>query len=98
MPLWSRDGKQLFFGETTLARDLSVVSITTRPSLTFGNPTHVPRVGLLAARGGPNSPRNWDIAADDAARSVLSMLTIRNRRFRIVLNWFTELQRRVPIK
>jgi Tol biopolymer transport system component len=98
MPLWSRDGQQLFFSEMTLATDLSVVSVTMRPNLTFGNPTHVPRIGRAAARGGPAAPRNWDIAADDYRQVGVVDPEETRPQIRVVINWFDELKARVPAK
>ena len=98
LPFWSRDGKQLFFGQSTSGTELSVVSITTRPNLAFGNPTRVPRIGSMATRGGTNSPRNWDIAADDNRQIGVVDPEETQPQIQVVLNWLEELKQRVPTR
>jgi serine/threonine-protein kinase len=94
-PVWSSDGKELFFAEPASV-ELTVVSITTRPSPTFGNPTHVPRAGFFAARS--ENLRNFDIAPDDNRQIGVVDAGETQPQIRVVLNWFEELRQRVRTK
>ena len=96
MPFWSRDGKQLFFAENYTSADLTVASVTTRPVLTFGNLTSLPRGGLASAQGGTNVPRNWDMALDDNRQIGVVDAEETQPQIRVVLNWLDELKRLVP--
>jgi serine/threonine protein kinase len=97
LPLWSKDGR-LFFGSATTAIDLNVVSITTRPKVTVGARTRVPRVGSMVARSSLNLPRNWDISADGLQQIGVVDAEETQPQIRVVLNWFEELKARVPTK
>src|SRR5262249_20968400 len=59
-PLWSPDGKELFFipGPGQLLK----LSITTEPTFSFGNPVSVSSGGW--DEGGPVAPRDYDITPD----------------------------------
>jgi serine/threonine-protein kinase len=94
-PIWSSDGKEIFFAEPA-STGLTVVSITTRPSPTFGNPTHVPRAGFFAARS--ENLRNFDIAPDDNRQIGVVDAGETQPQIRVVLNWFEELRQRVRTK
>src|SRR5712692_9635336 len=63
-PLWSPDSKEIFYvggaGGTQPAGQLVVMSLTTQPTFTFGNPVAVPS-GRLQLSGGLNVPRRFDI-------------------------------------
>ncbi len=58
--IWSPDGSELFY--VPGAGQFVVVSVTTQPSLEFGNPVLVPRGGFVA--GPPHFIRNHDIMPD----------------------------------
>ena len=68
-PLWSPDGKDIVYVDTANPRAgrLVVVSLTTQPTFTFGNPVVVPS-GTLQTGGvsAPNAPRRFDMAPDGA--------------------------------
>jgi Tol biopolymer transport system component len=95
-PLWSRDGKELFYVPRVL--QFEVVSVTTEPEFQFGNAV------AIAARpfqpGGPRERSFFDITPD--GRFLGSLLpaeqaaTMRRARINLVLNWHEELRRRVP--
>jgi len=101
-PLWSRDGREIFYrnGNSDIA-----VSVKTSPTLIFETPrtlfqgTYVSRV---------NSPGSWDLETWDISPDGKRFLMIKEssaggtggapRKINIVLNWFEELKQRVPVK
>jgi len=98
-PFWSPDGKELFINTGGL--QTSVVSITTRPTLTFGVPVVTSR---LPNRNPSSSPRGSDITPD--GKYIVGVVnadraqpgTPADPQIQVVLNWFSELQERVPVK
>ncbi len=58
-PLWSRDGKELFF--IPGPGRFQVVTVSTQPSFTFTRPVAVPRVFAVAH---PALPRPYDVLPD----------------------------------
>jgi serine/threonine-protein kinase len=99
-PLWSPDGKELFYipGPGGFLK----VVVTTKGGFSFGNP--MPALnGIALPEAGPSAMRNYDITPD--GKSVLGILAPgvypsqsaqASPPIRVVLNWFTELQQRVP--
>jgi serine/threonine-protein kinase len=101
-PLWSRDGRQLFFrnGDEVMA-----VPVKTVPALSLETPKMLFRgtyVGVdLGYDNWDNSP--WDISHDGQRFLMMketgaASVGGRSRRINIALNWFEELKRRVPAK
>ena len=98
-PVWSRDGKELFYYETRDNRIVSVGVINT-PFSTVGKPTSIVVPGLV---GNSGLNRNYDVTLDGkliavieaAAQSTSTRET--NAQINVVLNWFEELNRRAPI-
>jgi dipeptidyl aminopeptidase/acylaminoacyl peptidase len=95
-PLWSPDGKELFFNPAPGL--FSWVSITTEPTVTFGNPKVGPRPFVT---GPPIMRRAFDIRRDgkfvgliEAGQTVGS--TIIPHQIQVVLNWFEEVKGLVP--
>jgi serine/threonine-protein kinase len=96
--VWSPDGTELFYtpGPGNL---LVAVSISTRPSFTFGEASALARPFLNAP---PAMERTYDVARD--GRRFLGLAeslqtnagTVSAPRFHVVLNWFEELNARVP--
>ena len=99
-PVWAPDGKGIFYvpGAT---RPTVFVPISTRPAVAFGTPEDLQRGPLPGLLSG--DVRGYDIlpdgrfvslapASDDGASSTLS------NEIRVVLNWFEELNRLVPVK
>jgi serine/threonine-protein kinase len=98
-PVWSRDGKQLFYipGPGRFV----AVSVTTQPSLAFSAAVPAPR-GFTIGNAQTN-PRNHDIAPDGRFLGIVSagqapLGSRTNPPLEIVINWFEELKRRVPEK
>ncbi len=78
------------------------MSLTTEPTVTFGDPVEVPS-GRLEVSGGLNVPRRFDIGPDGAIIGVVESgqtpsAALAAARIEIVLNWFEELKARVPTK
>jgi|SRR6516165_8340197 hypothetical protein len=106
-PLWSRDGKELFY--VPRVGGFNVVPVRTRPAVAFGNPTPIVRAFDIA----PNTaPRTFDVtsdgrfvglvAPDQAAAPIGQGLSTAGmaapRRIEVVLNWQEELKQRVPAR
>ena len=78
------------------------VSVTPRPTFTFGNPVFVPGIGVNRGTG---FERNNDITLDGkrflvvvpAGQSPASGAPAAPQ-IQVVLNWFEELKARVPTK
>ena len=95
-PVWSVDGKELFYrqrGQTF------AVSVTTKPTFAFGKPVPV-KMGSYRQRG-PTVARELDPAPDGThfAAVVLAggAFDASEAQIRVVVNWFEELKQRVPI-
>jgi Tol biopolymer transport system component len=99
-PLWSPDGKTLFY--VAGAAQFGWVSVSTEPSVNFGHPVRAPRSGFLTAI--PAVVRTYDILPDgkrfigvvSAAESQAS--GSRAGEIRIVQNWFEDVKQRVSGK
>jgi Tol biopolymer transport system component len=98
-PVWSRDGKTLFFVAGNGAFDS--VSVTTQPSLTFGTPVRAPRAGFSTQQG--NSVRNYDVV--DGRHFIGTILAGQAQaipggapQIQVVLNWFEDVKQRASGK
>jgi Tol biopolymer transport system component len=97
-PMWSPDGKELFYGPGTV-NSLMTVSVTSRPTFTFGNPVPVPR---RFVERGPFFERNSDITPD--GKRFLGVVRAGQDtesggltpQIDVIVNWFEELKQRVP--
>jgi serine/threonine-protein kinase len=95
-PLWARNGKELFYrnGEKMMS-----VTVTTEPDFIPGKP-------VLLFEGpyelqGTNPISNYDISSDGQRFLMVKLSedsSAAPRQINIVLNWFDELKRLVPIK
>jgi serine/threonine-protein kinase len=91
-PKWNRNGKELFYrtGNTMMA-----VDIATTPEMKISAPH------LLFERryafGSAQTIPNYDVSAD-GQRFLMVKDESSSGRINIVLNWFEELKRRVPVK
>jgi serine/threonine-protein kinase len=97
-PIWSPDGKELFY--VPGANLFSVVSVTTSPSFTLGNPVPLLR---RFVEGGPASATAIDIMPDGkrfVGISVAGQLPATGTnspvQIEVVLNWFEELTQKLP--
>ncbi len=95
-PLWSPDGKELFYvaGPSLFGS----ISISTKPVVSFGRPVRTPKSGFTTSV--PANIRTYDILPDGkhfigvvAAGQTNSGIP----QIQVVLNWFEELKQRVPV-
>jgi eukaryotic-like serine/threonine-protein kinase len=97
-PQWSRDGKELFYipGPSRFA----VVSVTSRPTFTFTNPSALP--GTFIENVG--AVRNYDVLPDgkEFIGTVNPELglgsVVSGTRIIVVLSWFEDLKQRMGVK
>ena len=101
-PLWSPDGKELYFSGRPGLSQTMAMRIATRPSLSFGNPEPVLRATTV--EGDPGEARNYDLTPDGqrfltvVAQEATSSGSPAAEQLHLVLNWFEDLKRRVPTK
>lgn len=101
-PIWSRDGKELYFEEVGSRGSLNVVKVTTQPTFAFGNPVSVP--GGPLRLGFTRLERHHDVmpdgrglvAAVDGGQSEAAAPA--RSQLQVVLNWTEELKRLAPAK
>ena len=98
-PLWSPDGKELFY--LTLENAVMAVGVEMKPTLILGTPEELFR-GLFV--GGAGSGHTWDIHPDGdrflmlkQAGAPSSTEAAPRPKIIIVQNWFEELKQRVPV-
>jgi len=98
-PMWSRDGKALFYYEID-SRRLMTVSIRTQPAFYFGQPVPTPIEGMIQSAA--DSP-DYDVMPDGKRFLVIlpEALSKEQRpltqQLDVVLNWTEELKQR-PMK
>ena len=99
-PFWSPDGATLYF--SSMSGRFAVVPVTTQPTIAFGNPSELPRRFASVA---PWAPRMSEITPDgrfvgrtQAGEALDATGTVPSQEIHIVLNWFEELKRMVPVK
>ena len=99
-PMWSPDGKELFYVTGAGRAQFVAVSVTTRPTFTFGNPVSVPRPFAPSSQW---FERNIDITLD--GKRFLGVVPAGQNtasgapaapQIQVVLNWFEELKTKVP--
>jgi serine/threonine protein kinase/Tol biopolymer transport system component len=93
-PLWSRDGKEIFF--IPAPATFAVVSVKTQPTFSVSEPVMIPRRFGLAP---PSSPRPYDTLPDGrfvAAGFPEEISGSSGQQLSVTLNWFEELKARVP--
>ena len=98
---WTPDGKELLYSPAAAGQEVAV-SVTTRPSFTFGKP--VPVLSSFLERGAAYE-RNDDITLDGQRLLGVVAADLADAtgipaapQIQVVLNWFTELQQRVPTR
>jgi serine/threonine-protein kinase len=100
-PLWSPDGKELFY--VPAPGVFESVSVTTQPTFAFGNPQPVPRAFQA---GPPAVERVYDMLPDGRFLGLVTAGQINSpnaanpdssgEEIVIVLNWFEELKKKIP--
>jgi hypothetical protein len=97
-PVWSSDGKELFY--IPGPGDFASIAVSTAPAFAFGSPMPVKQV---LQNDAPASPRQYDVMPDGRLLGKLSADqsttgTPITSQINFVLNWFEELKQRVPVK
>jgi WD40 repeat protein len=98
-PVWSSDGTRIFYVPSS-TRPTVVVPITLGRSVSFGTPAELPRMPRPTLTSG--DVRGYDVlrdgrvvslspGPDDLGQGVATEI-------RVMLNWFEELKRLVPVK
>jgi serine/threonine-protein kinase len=102
-PVWSSNGKSLFFTPSANSGRLDVIAIATQPTVTFGTLESLP-ARVTADRIAAES-RAWDILPDGRFVGIVPQSSVTgvdaagtDTQIRFVLNWFDELKQRVPAK
>ena len=99
-PVWSHDGRRLFFAYTNRVFALDV---QTSPTFVAGQPVEI--AGTGGSQPSAAAVRNFDLTPD--GKQLLVVLTeptedhnaaARGQQINIVLNWTEELKQRVPTK
>jgi serine/threonine-protein kinase len=96
-PFWSPDGKELFYASGM--DSFRVVTFSTQPTVTFGNPVVVPRGGLFEYGIGQGG-RLWDLSPD--GKRILGIIAAQTTQqalaptMQVVLNWQEELKAKMP--
>jgi Tol biopolymer transport system component len=96
-PFWSRDGKELFY--LPGPNQFAVVRVATQPAFSVSKAEALTRGVFL--EGGPDALRNIDVLPDGRFLGVVDLESesvITSPRINVVLNWFEELKRLVPVK
>ncbi len=96
-PLWSRDGRELFY----VAPNGALMTVPTEPTASLwsaGAPTPVVRPGYFTAAGLPFTGRHYDVTLDGQRFLMLKEdeSAASTAQISVVLNWFEELKRLVP--
>jgi serine/threonine-protein kinase len=101
-PLWSRDGRQLFYHRLpdtpNHMEKVTVTSDQQQVNFTFSTPVSLPLRDMQYSP--PNGERNWDTMPDGTRFLGVEQLSdfSATRQINVVLNWFEELKQRVPMK
>ena len=96
--LWTKTNELIYNPRPT---SLEVVSVTTQPIPSFGNPVALPR---LFSTGPPQTRRPFDLMPDGRFLGLAVPGQTETAtgpaapEVRLVLNWFEELKQRVPVK
>ena len=92
-PLWSSDGRELFYRQGNGERMIAV-AVETHPQLKVGKPRLLFEGPYFARRGG--FPTSYDVSPDGRFLMIRSDPDSTPTHFNVILNWFEELQRLVP--
>jgi serine/threonine-protein kinase len=96
-PVWSPDGKQLFY--LSANRQIMAVDVQTQPSFSNGKTTPLPIENIIDP-----GPRSYDISPDGKSfivmlpRSDADSNKYPSEQINVTLNWLEELKQRVPVR
>ena len=99
-PMWSPDGAELFYIGSTVSEQLAATRVSKQSGVTFGNPELAPFVLTAGRLSGATRP--FDVLPDGrfvglVAGSADDDTALAPLEIRLVINWFEELQRLVPV-
>ena len=95
-PVWSRDGRRLFYRTPPPSGALMSVSLPAESPLTPERPALLPQSVPLSRSASAGFARNFDTFPDGQHLVLVQTGAGDRAEFNVVLNWFTELQARVP--
>lgn len=93
-PVWSRDGRELFYRSYSGA--VMAVPVSTSPVFAPGRPEKVFEGGY-AGSGASGGGRTFDISPDGKRFLMLKAASRQEMEIVVVLNWFEELRRLAPV-
>jgi len=99
-PLWSPDGKELFYRSPD---GIMAVPVETEPTIKLGKPKMLFPDTYISLLGGENEGHAWDIHPDGKRFLMMKLAAAGpteetpRPNINIVLNWFEELKQRVPV-
>ncbi len=95
-PVWSADGRELFYVPSAASGRLAVVRVATQAGVTFGAPEALP--ARVTADRLSNEPRAFDMLPDGHFVGLIESGTEAPAQveLRVVLNWTEELKQKVP--
>jgi eukaryotic-like serine/threonine-protein kinase len=98
-PAWTNGGKELLY--FIRPRTMGAVGISLQPGFAVGNLSEV--FGAQPTFNAPTQVRDYDVSPD--GKNIILPITPDqgqtanpSQQINIVLNWFTELQQRVPVR
>jgi hypothetical protein len=95
VPMWSRDGKRLFFVQRG-TNELMQVDVANDSSFNWSAPESILNLETYDWNAGPNEARSFDIDHDDQ-RFLLVRQSSGVERLVVIINWLEELKRLVPL-
>jgi len=91
-PLWSRDGRELFYRD--FAGNLLSVPVTNSPAFAVGRPQKILDNRSYVGAGRSLTARTYDVSPDGRRFLLLKAQSSNTTSLVIVVNWTEELQRR----
>ena len=95
-PLWSRDGRELFYRD--FAGNLFSVPVTRNATFTPGRPQKILDNRSYLGSGRSLAARTYDVSPDGRRFLLLKAQSSDTTSFVIVVNWPEELKRRTPAR
>ena len=102
-PIWSPDGKEIFYAQGLGGgrADLMSIAVQTRPGISFGKAAPLP-IKNFWHNGAPGAPRGFDITPD--GKEFVIMVPSNDEsgerqsaQIYVALHWLEELKRRAPV-
>jgi dipeptidyl aminopeptidase/acylaminoacyl peptidase len=99
-PLWSHDGRELFYRD--YAGAVMSVAVTLTPTFTPGRATKLFQRSEYAGSGARGGGRTYDVAPDDSRFIMIKTRPVAPQGEKpelvVVLDWFAELERLAPLR